>query len=205
MVFGRRVKDRQAPSRPTLGLVRALCVTSVATLTMGMTGCSLDSLNSETTELDGLGAARIIPKADRVGAPDISGTTLDGKSIQLSDYSGSVIVVNVWGSWCAPCRAEAPVLRQVARETKELGVQFLGLNTRDQQAAARAFEDQFNITYPSLIDTSGELQVAFNDSLPPNAIPSTLIIDRDFRVAGRIVGPATYNQLSDMVREIARR
>ena len=83
------------------------------------------------------------------------------------------------------------------------GVQFVGLNTRDQQAAAQAFERRFGITYPSLVDDGGELQLAFRDSLPPNAIPSTLVIDREGRIAARVVGEVTYTQLSEIVDELA--
>jgi peroxiredoxin len=81
-------------------------------------------------------------------------------------------------------------------------VQFVGLNTRDQQAAALAFEDGFGISYPSLVDQSGELQLAFRDTLPPNAIPSTIVIDREGRVAARVLGPTTYTQLSDLVDHV---
>jgi peroxiredoxin len=88
-------------------------------------------------------------------------------------------------------------------DQKQDGVRFVGLNTRDQQAAALAFEQRFGITYPSLVDESGELQLAFRDSLPPNAIPSTLVIDRDGDIAARVVGPTTYSQLSELVGDVA--
>lgn len=153
--------------------------------------------------VSGDGSAQVIAPEDRTAAPEVAGTTLDGEPLALADFSGDVVVVNVWGSWCAPCRAEAEALQQVYLDHRQDGVQFVGLNTRDQQAAALAFEERFGITYPSLVDENGELQLAFRDSLPPNAIPSTLVIDRDGDIAARVVGPTTYSQLSDLVGDVA--
>lgn len=153
--------------------------------------------------VSGDGSAQVIAAGDRAVAPEVSGTTLDGQPLALSDFAGDVVVVNVWGSWCAPCRAEAEALQQVYLDNKHDGVRFVGLNTRDQQAAALAFEQRFGITYPSLVDENGELQLAFRDSLPPNAIPSTLVIDREGAIAARVVGPTTYSQLSELVGDVA--
>jgi len=145
----------------------------------------------------------VINPADRVAAPDVSGTTLDGDQVALSDFAGKVVVLNVWASWCGPCRGEAPALQEVAKVTASKGVQFLGLNTRDDVAAAKAFDARYKITYPSLVDADGQLQVQFRDSLPPSAIPSTLIIDRNGRVAARILGATTYSQLKGLVDDVA--
>lgn len=172
-----------------------------------LTGCTDASSGVESGGgqgfVSGDGSAQVIAPADRTVAPEVSGTTLDGEPLALSDFAGDVVVVNVWGSWCAPCRAEAEALQQVYLDQKQDGVRFVGLNTRDQQAAALAFEQRFGITYPSLVDESGELQLAFRDSLPPNAIPSTLVIDRDGDIAARVVGPTTYSQLSELVGDVA--
>jgi thiol-disulfide isomerase/thioredoxin len=170
-------------------------------------GCSADATkisgSDEQGFVNGDGSSQVIEVGQRLAAPEVSGTTLEGEDLSLSEFTGDVVVVNVWGSWCAPCRAEAPILREVYEESKSQGVEFLGLNTRDQDAAALAFEKNFGITYPSLVDTNGELQLAFRNSLPPNAIPSTLVIDRNGQVAARIVGATTYTQLSDLVDEVA--
>jgi len=144
----------------------------------------------------------VIKATDRQSAPDASGTTLAGDQVSLSDYAGDVVVMNVWASWCGPCRGEAPALQEVYSTQRKRGVQFLGLNTRDQDSGARAFENSFGITYPSIVDPSGEIQLAFRDTLPPY-LPSTIVIDRDGRVAARIVGPTTYPELSDLVDDIA--
>lgn len=176
-------------------------------LVLLLAGCADASSDVESAGgqgfVSGDGSAQVIAPEDRTAAPEVAGTTLDGEPLALADFSGDVVVVNVWGSWCAPCRAEAEALQQVYLDHRQDGVQFVGLNTRDQQAAALAFEERFGITYPSLVDENGELQLAFRDSLPPNAIPSTLVIDRDGDIAARVVGPTTYSQLSDLVGDVA--
>lgn len=169
-------------------------------------GCSLGASTSETDGQDyvaGDGSSQIIEVDRRLTAPDVSGVTLEGKDLALADFAGKVVVVNVWGSWCAPCRAEAPILQEVYSETRKRGVAFLGVNTRDQEAAAIAFEKGFGITFPSLVDEGGELQLAFREFLPANAIPSTLIIDRNGLVAARILGATTYSQLTYLVDQVA--
>jgi thiol-disulfide isomerase/thioredoxin len=175
-------------------------------LLLWVAGCSYGASTSGTDGQDfiaGDGSSQIIEVDKRLTAPDISGVTLDGEKLALADFAGTVVVINVWGSWCSPCRAEAPILQEVYSETRKRGVAFLGLNTRDQEAAAIAFEDSFGITYPSLVDETGELQLAFRQFLPSNAIPSTLIIDRDGLVAARILGATTYSQLTDLVDQVA--
>lgn len=169
----------------------------------GCTGASDVESGGGQGFVSGDGSAKVVDPADRVALGDVSGTTLEGEPLSLADFAGDVVVMNVWGSWCAPCRAEAPALQQVSADTKIDGVQFVGINTRDQEAAALAFEKNFGITYPSLVDKFGELQLAFRDSLPANSIPSTLVIDRDGRVAARVLGATTYSQLSDLVGQVA--
>ncbi len=112
------------------------------------------------------------------------------------------MVLNVWASWCAPCRAEAGALEEVAIQFENQGVQFIGLNTRDSNAAARAFIRKFDVTYPSLVDTDGRIQLLFNDSLPPQAIPSTIVIDQKGRVAARALGVVTAATLRSMIEPL---
>ena len=183
-----------------------LAALPLGVLLLWVAGCSYGASPSESDGQDflaGDGSSRIIEVDKRLTAPDISGVTLEGEELVLADFAGTVVVMNVWGSWCSPCRAEAPILQEVYSETRKRGVAFLGLNTRDQEAAAIAFEDSFGITYPSLVDETGELQLAFRQFLPSNAIPSTLIIDRDGLVAARILGATTYSQLTDLVNQVA--
>lgn len=110
--------------------------------------------------------------------------------------------MNAWGSWCAPCRAEAPDLRRTALETLSEGVRFVGLDTRDNDAAARAFVRRFRVPYSSLVDDDGELLLALRDTVPAQAIPSTVLLDRRGRVAARVVGRVTYSTLRGLIDDL---
>lgn len=137
-----------------------------------------------------------------VGA--ISGPTLgSSQTLSAADYPGKVIVVNVWGSWCWPCRAEAPDLQAASQETTD-SAQFIGLNTRDfDPAQAEAFVRTAKITYPSIFDPDGQLLLSFARDLPPSAIPSTMIIDKQGRLAVRILGPISKITLVDLIDDVA--
>ncbi|MEU4685326.1 TlpA family protein disulfide reductase [Streptomyces xinghaiensis] len=143
-------------------------------------------------------------QGDRQKAPDLSGETVDGGRAALADYSGDVVVVNVWGSWCAPCRAEMPHLVKVANDTKDEGVRFLGINTRDPNITpARKFEEEFEVPYPSLYDPVGKLMLRFpKGSLNPKAIPSTLVIDREGKIAARALKPLGEDELREMIEPL---
>jgi peroxiredoxin len=136
-------------------------------------------------------------------APDVSGPTLDGGTFDLADHRGETVVLNVWASWCAPCRAEAPELEEVWQTKKEEQVQFVGLNTRDSTIAAQRFVETMGLTFPSIEDSDGRVQLLFSDSLPPQAIPSTVVIDGDGRVAARILGKASAATLRGVIDEVA--
>ncbi|UMG92246.1 TlpA disulfide reductase family protein [Nocardioides sp. TF02-7] len=139
---------------------------------------------------------------DRQEIKPISGTLLDGTSFDSREFAGQVTVYNVWGSWCAPCRTEAPVLRRVAEETSELGVRFIGINVRDNDAAARAFEERYEIEYPSLTTgTSGAALLAFGPALPPSAVPSTMVVDAEGRLAARVIGPVDETTLTTLITD----
>ena len=145
---------------------------------------------------------QVIPAAQRPAAPDISGITLTGGHLDTASWRGHAIVVNFWGSWCAPCRKEAPVLARVAGDTRFLGVRFLGIDVRDDPAAGLAFEQQYQIPYPSISDP-GELTAARFGTAAPAATPSTYIIDAKGRIAWAWFGATTYNQLDLAVTEAA--
>jgi thiol-disulfide isomerase/thioredoxin len=120
---------------------------------------------------------------DRFAAPRLTGDDLDGNPIDTDDWAGSVLVVNFWGSWCAPCVAEAPYLVEAAAEFKDQGVQFLGVNIRDTDDAAKAFERRWAVEYPSISDEPGRIADQFVEyGLSPNDIPSTIVIDAEHRV-----------------------
>jgi len=138
----------------------------------------------------------------RKPAPDITGTTLDGAQWSMADHRGQIVVMNVWASWCAPCRAEAPVLKKVSLEMASKGVVFAGLDTRDSDIAGRGFQSNYKIPYPSLIDNSGDLQIRFPMELIPNAIPATVVIDREGRCAGRILGRVSEASLRGLINAL---
>lgn len=132
-------------------------------------------------------------------APRVEGTTLDGKQLSLADLSGDLVVLNVWGSWCGPCRGEAPVLARVAGEFAAQGVRLVGIDTHDTSASATAFEHYFKIPYPSIIDTNGRVLLKLKDLIPISGIPSTLIVDPAGGIAARIVGPTDYPTLHRLI------
>jgi thiol-disulfide isomerase/thioredoxin len=149
----------------------------------------------------GDGSARFIQPADRKPAPRARGTTLDGKPFDLAGLRGKVVVVNFWASWCAPCRGEAPALGQVYREHKAQGVEFAGVDIKDDPEPARAFARKFKVEYPSVVDTGGQVTLAFRD-VPPNAVPSTLILDRQGRIAAGVIGATTYDRLTALLERV---
>lgn len=169
-------------------------------LTACGSGAEVDA-GADTAFVAGDGSIVLITPSERGAAPDLVGQTLEGGEFRLSDHLGDVVVLNVWASWCAPCRAEAPVLEAVWRDVQDDGVQFVGLDTRDTNEAARAFLDAYDITYPNVIDADGRLQLLFSDTLPPQAIPSTLVVDREGRVAGRVIGRVTEATLTALIEE----
>lgn len=188
------------------GFVRIVVVVFAALCGIGLVaGCSSSSSTSgsQSRFVAGDGSLVLIPEADRKPAPDITGTTLTDQPFALADYRGKVVALNVWASWCAPCRAEAPALNQLSTELGPKGVQFIGLDTRDTKASAEAFIRRFDVQYPNVWDPDATLQLAFRDSLPPQAIPSTLLIDRQGRVAGRILGEVDRTQLREVLTELA--
>jgi peroxiredoxin len=139
----------------------------------------------------------------RPKAPEVSGTTVTGKHLTLSSYRGDTVVLNFWGSWCAPCRAEAPALATLARQLQSKAVRFVGVDIQDEPDSARAFMQTFNVSYPSLSDPDDQIALAFHSTVPPAAIPTTLVIDRSGRIAARIFGPSTYKELKSVVDEVA--
>lgn len=184
---------------------RAALLTAAALL--ALTGCGGMSAGGKSSGGDGKGyvdndssgIARA-KQGERKSAPKVAGKTLEGKDISLADFKGKVVVLNVWGSWCPPCRAEAADFQQAHTENADKGVQFLGINTRDAtQDNALAFTASKGITYPSLWDPDAREILKFTGSLNPNAIPSTLIIDREGRIAARVLRAVTIDELRSMI------
>lgn len=138
----------------------------------------------------------------RLAAPAVTGKLLTGRRFSLAADRGSVLVVNFWGSWCAPCRQEAPALAALARHFSRAGVRFVGVNMRDAVPSAEAFEHTFGIGYPSVFDPGGEIALAFRGTVPPAGIPTTLVIDRSGRIAARVVGEISYSGLRALIGKV---
>lgn len=117
-------------------------------------------------------------------APALEGEALGGGRLALADYRGKVVILNLWGSWCGPCRKEQPDLLRVERAYRDRGVQFIGLNIRDSQANARAFRDEFGVDYPSFFDPSAALTFR----LGVQVLPTTFVINREGRIVFRFTG-----------------
>jgi peroxiredoxin len=180
-----------------------------AAAALALTGCSgsgahTGSSNDNANYVAGTGLTTTVPVKDRKAAVDLSGKDLDGQALNLSSYKGKVVVLNVWGSWCPPCRAEAADFESVFKATQAEGVQFVGLDTRDPQITqAKLFVSSHGLTYPSFYDVSGELLLKFPDgTLNPQAIPTTLILDRQGRVAVRALTPLTAEQLTAIIKPV---
>ncbi len=152
---------------------------------------------AEESFVSGNGSVSYIKPSDRIAAPALSGMTLSGKNYTYN--VGQVAVVNVWASWCAPCRAEAPTL--AALSEKYTDVAFMGILTRDNPVNAEAFARRFALPYPTLIDDS--VLIGFRKSLPANAIPSTVLIDKRGNVAARISGEVTYSSLAELIEKVS--
>ena len=184
----------------------AACAAVCAAL---LSGCGGDASGETPTGgeqgfVAGDGSIILLAPEDRVAGPDLSGPLLSGGQLSSADLRGAVVVINVWASWCAPCRAEAPDLQTVWDATKKGGVQFVGINTRDSDAAAAGFVKAFGLTYPQVLDPDGRQQLLFRDTLPPQAIPSTLVLDKEGRVAGRILGAVSQSQLLGLIEPLER-
>lgn len=177
----RRRRTTTATTRRTAAGVVAACLL--------LAGCSGLEGTGEKGYVSGNGQVTELPPAERGEPVELSGEGLDGGTIDLADLRGEVVVVNVWGAWCTDCREEAPELVEVANAVDADEVSFLGLDLRDpSRANAQAYERTFDVPYPSIYDPSGETILAFRGTIPPRAIPSTVVLDRQGRVAARVLG-----------------
>lgn len=175
-----------------------------------LTACSTTGADEQTRSAGQNGYVGVdrnvteIPVEARKPAPVITGPALgSGAALSTDAYDDKVVVVNVWGSWCPPCRSEAPDLQAASEQTRDIA-QFVGVTSRDNDPAqAEAFVRVNKITYPSIFDPDGSVLLRFARDLPPSAIPSTMVIDADGRLAVRILGPITEITLVDIVEKVA--
>lgn len=177
----------------------------VALAAVVVASCSaMASGNQETGRTYVAGDATVLELAppDRSDPVEVSGTTVEGGSVSTERWRGSVVVLNLWYAACGPCRAEAPDLARVATETEPLGVVFLGINTRDGGSEAAAFQRTFAMPYPSVLDSDGRAVLALRGQTVPNAVPTTLVLDREGRVAARATGQVDGDVLRELVDQV---
>ena len=178
--------------RPLVALLAA-----AALLTGCTTGPGAVDVNNggEFRFVQGTPAGEVIPEGERATAPEFGGTLLDGGAFSSTQLAGDVAVINFWGSWCAPCRLETPAFSEVSEEYADEGVQFLGIDVKEaDQQFADAFVERFDIAFPSLYDPKGEVALAFRD-YPASAIPSTIVLDPQYRVAAVYTGEVQQDDL----------
>ena len=144
----------------------------------------------------------LYPGEQGILLPAIEGRTITGETLSLQDLRGHVVVINVWGSWCAPCRAEAPDLAAISKAAAPRGVRFVGIDVRDNPAAGRAFERNYGISYPSYDDQNGLVLAQFTGIIPVSAVPSTLVADRDGVIRGRVVGRVDGTTLRGLIEDV---
>jgi thiol-disulfide isomerase/thioredoxin len=175
---------------------------------LGLSGCSTSAsaTNDEQTNyvaLNGVGVLTVYAVGHRKLAPPVSGTDLDGHPLTLSQFAGKVVVLNFWASWCPPCRSEAPALEQVSTDTRASGVQFVGVDIRENGVSDGVhFETTHHIDYPSFSDQASRIALDFR-STGVQSPPTTIVIDRQGRIAARGLGQMTYSQLLSVVKSVA--
>ncbi len=141
--------------------------------------------------------------AEERGEPvRFSSTLFSGEAVNSSDWAGEPAVLNFWYAACAPCRVEAPDLQALHEEFEPQGVQLFGVNVRDTAATAEAFERTFGIAYPSMEDRGGQVLMAMTDYVPPQAVPATIVLDRQGRVSARILGIAEHSTLKSLITTV---
>jgi len=189
----------------------ALGAAAAAAVLLGVAACGGGATAQDTAVGNGSSfvagtyGTTVFQAGSRPEAPQVLGTTLAGGRFRLSADRGAVVVMNFWGSWCTPCREEAPALGALARQFSGSGVRFLGVDIRDDPASAEAFMRTYRIGYPSLNDPNDLIALDFRATAPPAGIPTTLVIDRSGRIAARVIGPVSYDGLKALITRAAGR
>jgi len=164
-------------------------------LVLGVAGCTNNALAQQYRDgsgknyVAGDGAITEITVKNRTKPVHFASKLEDGTPVNSDNYAGHILIVNFWYAGCAPCRAEAPDLEKTYKKFAAQGVGFLGVNVRDQAATAATFARTYGVTYPSVLDANdGAMQLAFSGAIAANAVPTTLVLDPQGRVAARILG-----------------
>ncbi|MFD3329870.1 TlpA family protein disulfide reductase [Streptomyces sp. NPDC058701] len=203
-----RARARRRSSRSTSGRALLLTAATAAGVLVLASCTSADgggkpSGGSGGNYVTGPSGISTVARGERVAAPKLDGGTVDGQTLDTTTLKGKVVVLNVWGSWCPPCRGEAKYFAKASKEYADAGadVAFVGINTRDANTQnATAFEETYGITYPSLFDPDGKLMLRFpKGTLNPQAIPSTIVLDKEGGIAARALVAINDEQLRSMI------
>lgn len=186
-----------------------IIVALLGSMVLALAGCSADPLAEQFRSGDnknyiaGDGTVTEYALSERPVAGEWSGITESGLQLDSSALLGAVTVLNFWYAGCAPCRAEAPDLVALHEKYSSQGVNFVGVNVRDTAETALAFDRKFGIQFPSVMDAqSGSVSLAFTGVVSPSAVPTTLIIDTDGRVASRVLGRIEPSILSTLIETV---
>ncbi|WP_239455502.1 TlpA family protein disulfide reductase [Nocardioides gilvus] len=199
--MSRTRRTRRTPHH--LRVTLAPLVAALACL-LALSGCSSLSGTGDKDYVSGDGTLRRIAVDEREAPIEFAGEDLDGEPLDLADLRGKPVVVNVWWSACPPCRKEMPYLVEASERTSEIA-NFVGINIRDGSTSqAKGFVRKFDVPYPSFFSPDGKALLPFSGTLPPNAIPSTVVLDAEGRVAASIIGevPSTLT-LVNLVEDVA--
>ena len=186
---------------------RALLAT-VALAGLLLTSCATDSGNTNPNDvvgqgyLSGDGSLRTWAADDRGEPVALVGTDFSGEPVDSTEFTDDVVVLNTWYAACPPCRAEAEDLLTVATERAADGVQFIGINGTDDAGAALAFEREHGITWPSIADTTGSVVASLQKIVPVQAVPTTVVLDRQGRVAARVLGQVDATTLDGLIEDV---
>lgn len=176
------------------------CTRLAAFALVAITASACSGANASSSDAGGI---RQFTQGQRPPLPHLTGPTLDGGHFDSDTAKGHVLVVNFWASWCPPCQDEAQGLQQVASDLKGAGVQFLGVDVRDQRNQARTYVGHYGIDYPSIFDPDSSTVLEFREPTLPTSPPTTIVVDRQGRIAATIFGEAQLSVLEPLVRQIA--
>jgi peroxiredoxin len=189
-------------SAPVVVVLAALLTLGGCTPSAGPASDGRTETGAEAGYVSGDGSTRTWAPEDRGDPVELGGTDFTGAPVAVTDWRGDVVVVNTWYAACPPCRAEAPDLVALATDYADDGVHLLGLNGTDDAGTAQAFERTFGVPYPSIADTDGSAIAALQGAVPLQAVPTTVVLDREGRVAARVLGLADGSTLTAMVDDV---
>jgi len=185
---------------------RALLTGLIAGTAVVLSACSendelADQAGSDQGYVSGSGVVSQVAVEDRGEPLELEFETLDGTSMSLAELRPTPVVINLWYAACPPCRKEAPDLKSVAEGFGDK-VQFIGVNVRDQEAAANAFISNYQVPYANMLDTDGDMVALLSGVLPPQATPSTVVLDAEGRAAARVVGEVDASTLKGLIEDV---